>query len=49
MHDLAWRPLARCRARIELVVGCADQRLGDDTVAVFVLIDEFLAKVGGDD
>src|SRR5205814_6528281 len=48
MHDLARRPLPRCGMRVELLVGGTHERFRHGAIAVLVLIDELLAKVGSD-
>jgi hypothetical protein len=42
MHDLARRPFPWRRMCVELLVGRADERLGDRAVSILVLVDQLL-------
>src|SRR5436190_1108445 len=43
MDDLAGRPLAWCRMRVELLIGGPGHRLGHDSIPVLVLLDQLVA------
>src|SRR5687767_13646934 len=45
MRDLASRPFARRRRRVEFLIRRASECLGDDAIAILVLIDQRLATI----